>query len=443
MGLWGHLRTKVCGCPLLIACRSRISTSGLYPDLLRHANVGRYFTLCFSQLHFLSHLFDDLVNRHYFLCIYFYMPIYDVGVNSTWLWYALKLAGFFLFAVLMTCYWTFIDQYHHLQDAKRMYSLFSSTIFLGAASTGLLMHSGLLDLKHLIALIIGLFSFTYFWVCKISKDMPLIAHEDAEQEGQIYEQGNYLKFFIKSILSSPFTLLLMASNLSIYLLLVITEYNYMFTFENYFDAQPSDIGGGTEADLTLFLGKWLASVSVCNLIFGLFIYSRLIRRFGIGSMLFITPVELETELAVEPIRTLCERLDSEVPGRLCPEDLIGIVGVDLDVEPLSTQRGHGAGCKRAVSVDVSVQRHEVVRRRAEALFVAVEATELDRAASLELRRGLPPPHRNCVRPRRRRSRGPRRTAPGLRRRRSRCRRSRTTNTAPAASVLRLCARDPR
>lgn len=216
-----------------------------------------------------------------------------IGMDSTWLWFALKLAGFFLFAVLMTCYWTFIDQYHHLQDAKRMYSLFSSTIFLGAACTGLLMHSGWLDLDHLLIVIIALLLFTYFWVVNIAKKMPLIAHEDTEPDGNIYEQGSYVKALINSILASPFTLLLMTSNFLIYLLLVITEYNYMFTFQNYFALQPdNNAGGGTEASLTLFLGKCLASVSACNLIFGLFIYSRLVRRFGIPSLLMITPVLL-------------------------------------------------------------------------------------------------------------------------------------------------------
>jgi hypothetical protein len=228
-----------------------------------------------------------------FYLFVFICRLFHIGESSQWLWYALKLAGFYLFAVLMTCYWTFIDQYHHLQDAKRLYSLFSSTIFLGAASTGLLMHSGLLDLEHLIVLIIGLLAFTYYWVSKIAHDMPVIAHEDTEQEGQVYEQGNYFKFFIKSILSSRFTLLLMTSNFLIYLLLVITEYNYMFTFENYFAAQhDSNAGGGTEASLTLFLGQCLATVSVSNLIFGLFVYSRLVRRFGISSLLLITPILL-------------------------------------------------------------------------------------------------------------------------------------------------------
>ncbi len=228
-----------------------------------------------------------------FYCFIFICLLLNIGTAAQWLWYALKLAGFYLFAVLMTCYWTYIDQYHHLQDAKRLYSLFSSTIFLGAASTGLLMHSGFLDLDHLIVLIIGLLSVTYFWVRKIAHEIPLVAHEDMEQEGQVYEDGNYFKFFIKSITSSRFTLILMTSNFLIYLLLVITEYNYMFTFENYFANQPnSNAGGGTEASLTLFLGQCLATVSIGNLFFGLFIYSRMVRRFGISSLLLITPILL-------------------------------------------------------------------------------------------------------------------------------------------------------
>jgi HEAT repeat protein len=227
-----------------------------------------------------------------FYCFVWICLLFEVK-ETTWFWYVLKLAGFFLFSVLMTCYWTFIDQYHHLQDAKRLYSLFSSMIFLGAASTGLLMRSGWLDLDHLILLIIGLLLSTYLWVRKIAKDVPVVAHEDSEQEGQIYEQGSSFKFLIQSILMSPFTLLLMTSNFLTYLLLVTTEYNYMFTFENYFASQPVDLeGGGTEARLTLFLGQCLAAVSISNLIFGIFIYSRLVRRFGISSLLIITPILL-------------------------------------------------------------------------------------------------------------------------------------------------------
>lgn len=231
------------------------------------------------------------------LGITFYIGVFIFLQTNTTLplsfWFALKIFGSILFAVLMTCYWTFIDQYHHLQDAKRLFSLFSSTIFLGAASTGLIMRSGILDLDKLIVLIMILLASTFFWVTHITKAVPHVIHEDAEIEATA--ETNSLRYLFKSILASPFTLLLMTSNFLTYLLLVTTEYNYMFSFQDYFAGQPVDIQGeGTEARLTLFLGKWLAIVSFWNLIFGLFIYSRLIRRFGITSLLFVTPLLLIT-----------------------------------------------------------------------------------------------------------------------------------------------------
>ncbi|MDP1880112.1 MAG: hypothetical protein Q8K60_04155, partial [Parachlamydiaceae bacterium] len=252
---------------------------------------------------FLLYGFHRLSSYHIYLTIliigvFFYLFVLscrflEIGIDSQWFWYSLKLVGFFLFAVLMTCYWTFIDQYHHMQDAKRLYSLFSSTIFLGATSTGIVMYLGFLDLNHLIILILFLFTCTFFWVRKIAKELPLIAHEETEQGQPVYEEGNSFKFLIRSILSSPFTMLLMSFNLLIYLLLVITEYNYLFTFQNYFVSQhDQNLGGGTEAQLTLFLGQWLASVSASNLIFGLFVYSRLVRRWGISFLPMITPVLL-------------------------------------------------------------------------------------------------------------------------------------------------------
>jgi len=263
--------------------------------LISFGMFGLSFILLYSFHKFSSYhiyLSTLLLGLFFYIFVFICLTLH-IGIDSQWLWFALKLAGFFLFAVLMTCYWTFIDQYHHMQDAKRLYSLFSSTIFLGATSTGLLMNSGLLNLDHLIVLILGLLSFTYFWVSLIARAMPLVAHEDMEQEGQVYENGNYFGFFFKSIISSRFTLLLMTSNFLIYLLLVITEYNYMYTFEYYFANQPdSNAGGGTEASLTRFLGQCLATVSAGNLFFGLFIYSRMVRRFGISSLLLITPTLL-------------------------------------------------------------------------------------------------------------------------------------------------------
>ncbi len=216
---------------------------------------------------------------------------YKIGLNSDWMWYLLRVFGSINFAVIVTCFWTFLDQYFHLQDAKRLFSLFSSMIFLGIATTGFIMLMGLIEFQTLSLLIAITLSCTILLILNIQRTLKPVYDESAFD----HDTGSYsdsISSFIQSILSSKFTLLLMCSNILIYLLLVTTEYNYFATFSETFHQSDVVIGDEADAKLTLFLGKALACVSVTNLLFGLFFYSRLLRRFGIQSLLPITPVLL-------------------------------------------------------------------------------------------------------------------------------------------------------
>lgn len=225
-----------------------------------------------------------------FYSFVFFCLTNDIGVHS-WLWYSLKIYGSLFFTVAVTCYWTFIDQYHHLQDAKRLYGLFSSMIFLGVAMTGTIMRSGVIDFRNLCLIIIAVLLLTIYWIFRIIRKTTPV--HDENEDGGVDQSNISWKEIIKGILSSRFTLLLMAGNLITYLLLVITEFNYLSAFDKHFDPGIAVATGNEEnAALTQVLGQWLAVVSVSNLIFGLFFYSRLVRRFGIGSMLMVTPTIL-------------------------------------------------------------------------------------------------------------------------------------------------------
>lgn len=217
---------------------------------------------------------------------------YEIGQDIQWLWFALKVFGWLFFTVVVTCFWTFIDQYYHLQDAKRLYSLFSSSVFIGLATTGVIMRLGILGPKHLALGICLLLFVTFFWIRFISKKVQVVP-DDCESEGGIVESVQSLRGILRSVLSSPFAILLMTGNFMIQVLSVITEYNYLSDFDQRFDVQHSLMPGGEkDAALTLFLGQWVAVVSVCNLIFGLFIYSRLVRHFGINNLVMCTPIAL-------------------------------------------------------------------------------------------------------------------------------------------------------
>lgn len=215
-----------------------------------------------------------------------------LGIESKWLWFALRIFGSLFLAIVVTCFWSFVDQYYHLQDAKRLFSLFSSAVFLGFAATGFVMRSGIIDIQNLTLIIVGLLIFTSLWVAKIAATVQPVYDENTfESSGEQSDQS--FSFLIKSILSSKFTMLLMASNFLTYLLMVTTEYSYMSAFDHYFDRTHTPGSGGEEkAQLTLFLGQCIAVVSIINLIIGLFLYSRLVRRFGISNLLLCTPLFL-------------------------------------------------------------------------------------------------------------------------------------------------------
>lgn len=220
----------------------------------------------------------------------FYLSVFFLFFQETgspWIWYLFRLFGSVNFAVIGTSFWTFIDQYYHLQDAKRLFSLFNATIFLGISLTGLIMYLSLFEFQTL-ALFIALFLGVAIGLIYIIHRQVVPLHDDTHIE----EEPLNVKKWVKDIARSKFTLLLVTSNLLLYLLMATTEFNYYSTFEAYFDTDAVAIGDEGNAKLTQFLGEALAGVSFTNLLFGLFFYSRLLRRFGIGFLLPVTPLLL-------------------------------------------------------------------------------------------------------------------------------------------------------
>ncbi|MEC7840019.1 MAG: hypothetical protein VX777_08275 [Chlamydiota bacterium] len=214
------------------------------------------------------------------------------GQDVKWIWYVLRILSFQLDTLLIMSYWTFIDQYHNMQDAKRMYVLFSLTVFCGQATTGLIMQSGLLSFTTVLLLIICLMIISVVLIKVITSTVHLAHDQSTGEEEALGSKGITISKTIKDILKSRFTLLVMLNNFLIFLMWVSAEYNYLKFFDMYFDPPGTVLpeGGARNAEITLFLGRMIATVSVTNLIFGLFLYSRLIRRFGVTSLLFFTPV---------------------------------------------------------------------------------------------------------------------------------------------------------
>lgn len=217
---------------------------------------------------------------------------YHWGEESKWLWYILRIFGWIFFTLVNTSYWTFLDQFYHIRDSKRLFSLFLSAIFVGMATTGLIMRTGLLEFQEITLLIIVILIATCAWALKLSKSIqPLHGEHDIDAAPASGDQT--FRQTVQAVFKSRFTLLLMALNFFIFVSIVLAEYNYMFAFQEAFGGgYDTPIANEEDAPLMLFLGQSIAVVSIFNLIFGLFAYSRLVRRFGLGGTLLITPIIL-------------------------------------------------------------------------------------------------------------------------------------------------------
>lgn len=221
---------------------------------------------------------------HFFL-------LQEMESGSKVIWYALRIFGWIAFCVINTNFWVFIDQYYHLGDAKRLFSLFLSAVFLGFGTTGLLMQLGLPEVQWVVLIIVGILIVAIFIILWIAKRIPHI-HGEQDFDPALNVDESSWRQLILSILQSKFTLFLMGLNFLNYVSVVLTEFNYMSAFQGYFGGGYSvgPVVGEETAPLTLFLGKCILAASLFNIIFCLFFYSRLVRRFGLTNMLVITPL---------------------------------------------------------------------------------------------------------------------------------------------------------
>ncbi len=205
----------------------------------------------------------------------------------TWFWYLIKIASRMFFAVMIACSWTFTDQYHDLQDAKRIYSLYSSAYFLGSILSGTAINL-LLDKIGCSALLFGAACSIGFamWEARGIAHKAKAVHDDT-MEGVFSGSRDSFGSVVRLITHSKFAILLLLMSLFVQLLITVTEFNYMESFGRAFKASGEMLAEGEIAE---FLGKCRALISCCNIFFGIFFYSRFVRRMGLNNAILITPL---------------------------------------------------------------------------------------------------------------------------------------------------------
>jgi len=257
-------------------------------------SMGIATVLLYAYHHFSAYrvfLSTMLIITMFYSVVLLFM-VSGIGIDTKFLWYVLNASGEIFFINLLTGFWSFIDQYHHLQDAKRLYAFFSSALLLGIAASGGIIQLGIFDLNTLYAMITGFLLLGSFWIMYIARVIqPIIT--DHQAEGAEVQEKMSWSSFIKTVLSSRMALLLLSVSLIVQLLYWVTEFNYMSAFERQLTSGRDVIAGEeTSALLTRFLGRWSSIVAIGNIAAAVFLYGRLVKRFGVNNLAIIPPLAL-------------------------------------------------------------------------------------------------------------------------------------------------------
>jgi len=197
-------------------------------------------------------------------------------------WYVYKAVGWIIPISTYIVYWAFADQYYDLQDGKRFFCLFNSVTFLGDAlgSSFIVYFLDFLGTRSLMLLFIGAMIASLPFILMITRrHTPILEehHESADNASTIE-----FKTLLQTVFKSKFTLYLLFFYFSMQLLAVVTEFNYMGTYEKTFEGSP-------ENTLTEFNGRVGMWISLCNMLFGMLAYSRLVKKLGINNIILIAP----------------------------------------------------------------------------------------------------------------------------------------------------------
>lgn len=227
-----------------------------------------------------------------FCSIAFYIAILPFLGSSfgSWYWILLQMMTYIFVAVLIASYWSFVDEHHDLQDAKRAYGIYNATYFLGNVVAGLLINClvGKVGIYPLFLITIGTLILSFFHTQIFA---PRIGSIEEDKESLPLSTRKKYSSFFQLLYQSPFVLSLIGMSLLVQLIRTTTEYSYLQSLANFFNPTFSTVTHIiTENSLAQFLGKCHAYISLGNILFGLFFYRKFVKRIGLGNIIMIPPL---------------------------------------------------------------------------------------------------------------------------------------------------------
>lgn len=205
----------------------------------------------------------------------------STGGNPT-LYYALKLYLAMWYIGIYSLFWNYTDAYFDIQDAKRLFPLFAAFCALGTAAGAMIV--------SLTAAVIPIHGFMALWAAIALATIPLarmlgrrwqqIAENDADAGDEPQGVRAQLTMLANSFRTSRYTVALTATLFVTLLMTNLAEFQYSTVLQ----------AGRSEAQLAALFGALYAGSNIFNLIVCLFVFNRLVSRFGVRNVAFILPL---------------------------------------------------------------------------------------------------------------------------------------------------------
>ena len=203
-----------------------------------------------------------------------------------WFWYFVQIFSYSFGSALLACFWMFVDQYHDLQDAKRIYGIYNAAYFFGFIISGTLINFAYerLGPAFLFFVVVLCLIQSIIDARNIFKKVPAMEDDVADD----FFSGSKRTFaaMFAEFYKSPFTIYVIAVSLIVKLLRTFTEYGYLDYLEKTFIANPEILS----YSITEFLARCKAIISAANIIIGMFFYRRLISRVGLSNLILLPPI---------------------------------------------------------------------------------------------------------------------------------------------------------
>ncbi|BAE81290.1 conserved hypothetical protein [Chlamydia felis Fe/C-56] len=193
-----------------------------------------------------------------------------------------RMLSWNLIILAYTNFWGFVDQFFNLQDAKRHFSVFNAIIFLGdAIGSGIVNRIQYIGIERILILLIVILLCCFPLVHYVSKTLKELS-EDHDHFLDTGHPPSISKAF-KLCLKDSYTFYLLCFYFLMQLLAIATEFNYLKIFEEHFADKNT-------YELTAHITKWSSWISLTNMCFALFAYSRIVKNIGVNNIILFAPL---------------------------------------------------------------------------------------------------------------------------------------------------------